>query len=75
MSDRLSASEMADMMGCKPNQKCRMIAWLTKRHWKFETDLNGLPIVMRAYRDRKLGSSEEKQSAKYADGPNLQAFT
>lgn len=74
MSDRLSASELAEQVGCKPNQRCRMAAWLRKNHWKHEIDSNGLPIVMRAYRDRKLGVTEEKQQAKYAEVPNLKAF-
>lgn len=75
MSDRLSADELGELTGCKPSQRCRMAAWLRKRHWKYDIDVNGLPIVYRAYRDRKLGLTEEKQSAKYDDAPNLQAFT
>ena len=74
MSERLSADELASMIGCKPNQKCRMAAWLRKNHWKYEIDANGLPIVMRAYRDRKLGTADEKTAAKFSDGPNLHAF-
>lgn len=75
MSDRLSADELANMIGCKSNQRCRMAAWLRKNNWKYEIDDNGLPIVMKAYRDRKLGVSEDKTAAKYADSPNLQAFS
>lgn len=75
MSDRLSAQEIADIVGCKINQRCRMAAWLRKNHWKHEIDGNGLPIVARAYRDRKLGITEDKSLAKYADSPNLQAFS
>ena len=74
MIDRLSADELAEMVGCKANQRCRMAAWLRKNGWKYEIDANGLPIVMRAYRDRKLGVSEEKNQGKFADGPNRQAF-
>lgn len=74
MSDRLSANELADLVGCKPNQRSIMARWLQDHHWKFEIDRSGLPIVMRAYRDRKLGISEDKASSKYADAPNLQAF-
>lgn len=74
MSDRLSASELAEMVGCRPNQRSIMVRWLEDRRWKFDTDRNGLPIVMRAYRDRKLGISEDKTGAKYADSPNRQAF-
>lgn len=74
MDDRLSADELASLVGCKPNQRCRMAAWLRKHNWKHEIDCNMLPVVSRAYRDRKLGASEEKTSAKYADAPNLKAF-
>lgn len=72
--DRLSADELASLVNCKPNQRCRMAAWLRKHHWKHEIDSTGLPIVMRAYRDRKLGVTEDKPQAKYDDAPNLQAF-
>lgn len=75
MSHRLSADELAEIVGCKPNQRCRMAAWLRRHHWKHEIDSTGLPIVARAYYERKLGITEEKQSAKYADSPNLQAFS
>jgi hypothetical protein len=74
MSDRLSANELAEIVGCKPNQRCRMAAWLRKHHWKHEIDSNGLPVVARAYRDRKLGVNEEPSQAKYEDAPNRQAF-
>jgi len=74
MSGRLSADELAEIVGCRSNQRCRMAVWLRKNNWKHEIDSNGLPIVMRAYRDRRLGVSEEKTAAKYADSPNLKAF-
>lgn len=74
MSERMSATELAELVGCKPNQRCRMAAWLRKNHWKHEIDGNGLPIVARAYYNRKLGVSEDKITTKYADSPNLQAF-
>lgn len=71
----LSASELAALVGCKANQKCRMSTWLTKNRWRFEVDASGLPKVARAYHDRKMGIIEEKVSVKYAEAPNLQAFT
>lgn len=75
MSDRLSADELAEMVGCKPNQRTIMVRWLTVRKWKFEVDRNGLPIVMRAYRDRKLGLTEDGKAAdRYADEPNYGVF-
>lgn len=74
MSGRLSADELAELVNCKPNQRCRMAAWLRKNRWKYEIDSTGLPIVARAYYDRRMGVTEERQSAKYADSPNLEAF-
>jgi predicted transcriptional regulator of viral defense system len=74
MGGYLSANELAELLEVKPNQYCRMVALLTKRRWKFEIASNGMPKVARAYHDRKMGISEEKTSAKYADTPNLKAF-
>ncbi|HTH45549.1 MAG TPA: DUF4224 domain-containing protein [Oxalicibacterium sp.] len=75
MNVRLSAADLAEIIGCKPNQRCRMAAWLRKNNWKHEIDDNGLPVVAKAYADRKLGITEDKSQAKYADSPNLQAFS
>ncbi|GLU32554.1 DUF4224 domain-containing protein [Trinickia caryophylli] len=74
MSDYLSSHELADLIGCKPNQRLIMIRWLEARRWKFVVDRNGLPKVLRAYRDWKLGISEERPDARYDAGPNLDAF-
>lgn len=73
-SGYLSASELAELVGCKSNQRTKMAAWLKNCRWRFEIDSNGLPKVARAYHDRKMGISEEKAQTKYADEPNRQAF-
>lgn len=70
----LSADELADLVGCKPNQRCRMIAWLTKSRWRFEVGAGGLPRVARAYHDKKMGISDETTRSRYAETPNLNAF-
>ncbi|HEY5800336.1 MAG TPA: DUF4224 domain-containing protein [Burkholderiaceae bacterium] len=70
----LSAHELAELVGCKPNQRTIMSRWLDEKHWKYETDKNGLPKVARAFHDKKLGISGDNKAAKLADGPNLQAF-
>lgn len=75
MNDRLSADELAEMIDCKPNQRMLMCRWLSARKWMYEADRNGLPIVMRSYRDRKLGIEEGMVSPKYDDEPNFNAFT
>ena len=74
MSDYLSAHELADLVGCKVNQRATMRKWLTDNHWRYVVDTHGLPKVARAYRDRKLGLTTETNAGKYDAGPNLQAF-
>jgi hypothetical protein len=74
MSGHLSASELADLVGCKANQRAKMAAWLDKNHWRYVVDSTGLPKVARAYYNRKMGINDEKQQAKYADTPDFSAF-
>ena len=74
MNDRLTTSELAEMIGCKPNQRMKMAEWLRKHSWIYELDINGIPIVMRAYRDRKLGIIEGKVSSTYATTPDFSHF-
>jgi hypothetical protein len=72
MNDHLCASELADLVGCKVNQRARMATWLDKNHWRYAVDSSGLPKVARAYYNRKMGVTEDKMPAKYADTPNFQ---
>lgn len=74
MSDYLSSVELANLVGCKPNQRAAMTHWLEQNHWRFVVDKNGVPKVARAYHDRKLGISSDPQSAKYDATPNREAF-
>jgi hypothetical protein len=74
MSDRLTADELAELVGCKPNQRVRMAEWLRTRSWIHEIDMNGLPVVMRAYRDRKLGIVDGKVTATHASTPDFSHF-
>ncbi|GAC1608490.1 MAG: hypothetical protein NVS3B3_13200 [Aquirhabdus sp.] len=71
----LSASELAELVGCKPNQKRIMQDWLCARNWRFELDKSGLPKVARRYHDRKMGISDDNEKTKYGGTPNLAAFT
>jgi hypothetical protein len=70
----LSADELAQLVDCKPNQRSRMVSWLTSNRWRFEVGSSGLPRVARAYHDKKMGISEETTRSKYAETPNLNAF-
>lgn len=74
MNDRLTTSELAELVGCKPNQRTKMAQWLRQHSWIHELDMHGIPIVMRAYRDRKLGIIEGKASATYASTPDFSHF-
>lgn len=71
----LGIDELAALVDCKPNQRSKMITWLTANKWRFEVASSGIPRVARAYHDRKMGISEEKAQAKHAEEPNRQAFT
>ncbi|WP_460874819.1 DUF4224 domain-containing protein [Paralcaligenes ginsengisoli] len=73
MSDYLTADELADLIQCKPNQRIMMVRWLEDHRWKFDTGRNGLPRVLKTYRDKKLGlNNDEKKQLDTA--PNLDAF-
>jgi hypothetical protein len=74
MSDYLTAHELADLVGCKANQRAAMTHWLENNRWRFVVDKNGLPKVARAYRDQKLGLTTESKTTKYDAAPNRQAF-
>jgi len=74
-SGYLSADELAELVDCKPNQRSKMVNWLSTHKWRFEIGASGLPRVARAYHDKKMGISEETTRSRYAETPNLSAFT
>lgn len=74
MSAYLSADELADLIGCKSNQRSAMAAWLLKNRWPHVVDRNGLPKVSRAFHDAKMGGLPTKELTKYATEPNLAAL-
>lgn len=71
----LSTSELAELVGCRPNQKSRMIVWLTQQGWAYVIDVTGRPKVARAYHDKKMGIIDPTVQERYAEGPDLEAFT
>ncbi|MGE8616160.1 MAG: DUF4224 domain-containing protein [Achromobacter veterisilvae] len=74
-NEYLSASELAALVQCKPNQRKMMERWLTREGWPYALGKNGVPRVLRAYRDKKLGISDGKQKARLSSAPNREAFT
>lgn len=79
----LSVDELGDLVGCKSNQRSKMIAWLTENRWKFEVSSAGVPRVARLYHDRKLGIADGQVNStlshelyfKSHKEPNYEAFT
>jgi hypothetical protein len=72
--DHITAYELAELIGCKQNQRAAMVRWLDKQHWRYVVNSHGMPKVAREYYNRKMGIAEEKISPKYAEVPNLKAF-
>lgn len=71
----LSVSELAELVGCRPNQKSRMITWLAKQGWRYVIDVTGAPKVARQYHDKKMGIGNQDARNQHAESPNLDAFT
>lgn len=75
MNDYLTAAELADLIGCKSNQRAAMADWLEDNRWKYVLARKGPPRVLREYRDRKLGLTNEKKiETRLESTPNLNAF-
>ncbi|GLK92330.1 DUF4224 domain-containing protein [Achromobacter pestifer] len=74
MNEYLSASDLAELVGCKPNQRAMMARWLNRHGWRYVVDKNGIPRVLRAYRDKKLGVVDGQQKAGLTSAPNRDAF-
>ncbi|QDX21409.1 DUF4224 domain-containing protein [Pandoraea pnomenusa] len=74
MNDYLSMHELAELIGCKPNQRSAMMKWLDANRWRYVVDSHGQPKVARAYRDKKMGIAQETEKKKHDETPNLKAF-
>jgi hypothetical protein len=57
MNIYLSADELAELIGCRPNSYACMRRYLTKYGWPFAQNLRGFPIVSRAYHDARLSGA------------------
>lgn len=54
MSTYMSASELAEMIGCERNSYACMRRYLKKHGWPFEPNLRGFPQVSRVYHDARM---------------------
>jgi len=75
MMGYLSSSELAEMVGCKPNSFACMRRWLTRNNWPFEVSINGFPIVSRAYHDARMsGETAAPKDLQPRIEPNFKAL-
>ncbi|GAA5231799.1 DUF4224 domain-containing protein [Verticiella sediminum] len=76
----LTASELASLVGCKPNQRSMMSRWLDRNRWRWVPGRDGLPRVAREYHDKKLGITDGRHEdqprthRRLASEPNQDAF-
>jgi hypothetical protein len=52
MDNYLSIHELADLIGCKPNQRSTTMKWL-KNRWRYGLDSHGLPEAARIHHDKR----------------------
>jgi Domain of unknown function (DUF4224) len=57
MSDYLTATEIADLIGCKPNSYACMRRWLAKNSYPHGTSITGMPKVSRAYHNARMSGA------------------
>ena len=54
MSEYLSSSELADLVGCKSNQRSVMCDWLDQKRWKY-VESKKRNAQSTGHRDKKTG--------------------
>lgn len=75
MNNYLNASELAALVGCRPNSYACMKRWLTRNGWPFVTSISGFPTVGRPYHDARMaGEVPGKGKAKVRVEPNFGAL-
>jgi hypothetical protein len=73
MSNYLSAPDLAELVGCRPNSYACMRRWLDRNGWPYAQSRIGMPIVSKAYHDARM-AGEKTPSAPDAIEPDLSAF-
>ncbi len=71
----LSATELASLVGCRPNSYACMRRWLTRNSWPFVVNLRGFPNVSRLYHDARMtGASKPDSLYTSEDEPDFSMF-
>lgn len=68
----LTPDEVEQVTGRK--SKKHQVQWLTAKHWQFEVNARGVPIIARSYAETRLsGITPEPQSTR-TRRPNFEAL-
>jgi Domain of unknown function (DUF4224) len=74
VNEFLSMDELADLVGCKVNQRAIMARWLDDRRWRYVLDRHERPKVAREFFNKKMGISDEPAKSNLTLGPDLSRF-
>lgn len=70
----LTATELAELIGCKQNSYSCMVRWLKSNGWPFVVKISGFPSVSRAYHDAHMSGTVIGESEKKDTEPNFDAL-
>lgn len=67
----LAVDEVQQITGFKLRGK--QIDWLRTRHWQFEVNARGVPIIARSYAESRLSGVTASQQSTRTRRPNFEA--
>lgn len=67
----LTIEEVQQITGLK--LRGRQIEWLRTRHWQFEVNARGVPIIARSYAESRLGGATASPQSTRTRRPNFDA--
>lgn len=68
----LTPDEVAQITGRK--SKKHQVQWLTTKHWQFEVNARGVPIIARSYAETRLSGVTPMPQATRTRRPNFEAL-
>ncbi|WP_432785063.1 DUF4224 domain-containing protein [Oligella sp. MSHR50489EDL] len=77
VNDYLTQDELSQLTGYSASRRTNIINWLDNNKWVYVINKNGAPMVLREYRDMKLGiirHEQNKQKKRHATEPNFGAL-
>jgi len=68
----LTVDEVQQITGLK--LRGRQIEWLRTRHWQFEVNARGVPIIARSYAESRLSGATASPQSMRTRRPNFDAL-